>query len=96
MTSITYGSRGRPQRAIAFATIAGLHALVIGLILSGLGRTAVQMIAHEMELTPLPEAEKQVRPPAPPEAPTLEQRIVDLGPHPTSTSRSRTMGAALH
>jgi TonB family protein len=82
MTSLTYGSRGRPQRAIAFATIAGLHALVIGLILSGLGRTAVQMVFNSTEVEVIDEPVKAAPPPPPPADPTLQNTVVDLGPAP--------------
>jgi periplasmic protein TonB len=82
MTSLTYGSRGRPERAIAFATIAGLHALAIGLILSGLGRTAVQMVFADIQGDVFDEPKSDSPPPPPPEAPTFENAVVDLGPLP--------------
>ena len=81
MTSITYGSRDRPQRAIAFATIAGLHALVIGLILSGLGRTAVTVLMGDIQAQLIDPPKPTVDPPPPPQ-PTFQRVKVDVGPKP--------------
>ena len=82
MTSLTYGSRPRPERAIAFGVIAGLHALVIGLILSGLGRAAVQMVFKGTQVEMIDEPVSVVPPPPPPDSPDLIRKEIDLGPPP--------------
>ncbi len=81
MTSLTYGSRPRPERAIAFGVIAGLHALVIGLILSGLGRTAVTVLMADIQAQIIDPPRTTVEPPPLPQ-PTFQRVKVDVGPKP--------------
>jgi TonB family protein len=87
MTSLTYsaarGSAGRSQRAIAFATIAGLHAIVIVAIVSGFARTTVQRIWDQPITIDFPEKpDPTVVPPPPPANPSFERPDVDTGPLP--------------
>jgi TonB family protein len=77
MTSLTYGSRPRPERALAFATIAGLHALVIGLILSGFGRTAVTVLIGDLQAQII-DPPKTTEHPLPPPQPTFQRVKVDV------------------
>lgn len=87
MTSLTYGSatRGsaaRSQRAVLFGTIAGLHALVIALIVSGFGRVAMESILPEMKATVLPPVAESPRPTPPPQDPVLRHAWVEKVPTP--------------
>ncbi len=87
MTSLTYGSanRGsaaRSQRAFVFATIAGLHAVVIALIVSGFGKVAMEMVTHEMKATVLPPVTLPERPTTQPHDPVLTRVVVPAVPPP--------------
>lgn len=86
MTSLTYsaarGSAARSQRTVIFAAIAGLHAAVIALIVSGFGRVVMQMAIDPLIGIDIP-IEHPVDPPAaPPPPPTLRRVEVDPGPPP--------------
>jgi len=86
MTSLTYGSatRGsaaRSQRVVAFATIAGLHVLVLSVIVSGFGKVAMQIVTADIKARILePPMETTEQPPPPP--PTLKRFEVNAGPKP--------------
>ena len=86
MATLTYGSaqRGgaaRSQRLVAFATIAGLHALVLAVIVSGFGRIAVQVLSGDITARII-DPPKDIIDPPPPPPPTLRQIDVDAGPPP--------------
>jgi TonB family protein len=80
MTSITHGPTFRPQRAVAFATIAGLHVLAIYFIASGFARTTVHILMGSSVATFIKETNEP--PKLPPPAAHLEPLIVDAGPPP--------------
>lgn len=87
MTSLTFvaagrGSAVRSQRAVVFATIAGLHVAAIALIVSGFGRVVMQKVIDPLVGIDIP-IERPVDPPAiPPPSPELTQAVVDPGPRP--------------
>lgn len=82
MSSITHGSPHRSQRVVTCATIAGLHAAVIALIVSGFGRIAVDALMGSSVATIIDRPNEDVPQPPPPATPDYVQPAIDLGPAP--------------
>jgi TonB family protein len=82
MTSLTYGSAARPQRLFLFATIAGLHAAAIALLVSGFGKVIMQMPITEIIATVIDKPKKPPLETPQPPPPSLTQVKFDPIPRP--------------